>query len=214
MVLKSLGQPQPAGGIGGQVNYNGAPASGNELDLRYHNGSYWSTTMTTTTGSDGRYFFNGAPNLGAGEKYQVRFGPNNTDDRYLFNWYCPELTTYTAGESVPDCNFDIANMTLVSPPGDAVVSLPVTFTWQKRAIPGDTYGMRIFWPSRPSAQWETGDLGDVDKYTLTFHPGFVYLGEQYAWDGFVYNGSNGHGTSFWGILFVFTSSQTGNPQFH
>jgi len=213
LVVRTAEQPKPTGGIGGQVSYNGAPASGIELDLRYYDGSGWSTALTTMTGSDGRYLITRASSLGAGEKYYVRFGPNNTDDRYLYNWYCPDMTTYTAGESVLDCNFDVGDITLVSPPPDAVVSLPVTFTWQKRGIPGDTYGMRIFLPDGSSTQWESGDLGDVNSYTLTFHPGFVNLGEQYAWDGYIYNGSNGYGTSYWGILFEFSSSQTGfsNP---
>ena len=66
--------------------------------------------------------------------YYVRYGPNDTDDRYLWNWYGPDITSYTAASGVAGGDFDIADVELLSPDPGATVTLPETFTWRRREL--------------------------------------------------------------------------------
>jgi len=151
------------------VTYNGAAAPGISLDLRFYNGTTWSTVATTSTDGDGRYRFTGAASLSPGQTYYVRYGPNNSDSRYVFAWYGPDITTYTAGLAVAGGDFDIANVVLLSPAPGATVSLPVTFNWQRRGIAGDTYRVGLF-DLETGDEWITDDLGDVGSFTMTGLP--------------------------------------------
>ena len=155
-----------SGGIYGTVTYNGIAAASISLDLSFYDGSSWSTASTRTTGADGRYNFTGMPALGAGQGYYVRY-TNPGNSLYVAGGGAPTITSYSAGSSVPGGNFDIANVSLLTPNDGVSLPLPVTFTWQKRTVPGDTYKWMIFDPSNPADRWGTSDLGNVGSFTLT-----------------------------------------------
>ena len=152
-------------GIHGRVTYKGAAAPGIELQLRFYDGSKTTTAATTTTDSEGRYRFTAAASLGSGQEYWVRFlSPDNP--AYVSSWQTASITAYTSGSTMPGGDFDIADVILLSPPDDAAQALPVTFTWQPRGIPGDTYRV-VFFDLDTDDYWYTEDLGNVGSFTAT-----------------------------------------------
>lgn len=196
-------------GIYGRVTYNGTATPGIELNLRFYNGASWSTAATTTTSSSGNYRFANVPSLGAGQVYYVRYGPNNTAPWYLFAWYGPDITSYTAGTSVHGGDFEIVNVNLQSPAHGATLPLPVTFTWTRRSIGTDTYRWVLFDPNNPDTSWITGDLGYVDSFTLRNLPSGAEYGKQYGWYGWyvqVYNGPDSFGVSYYYRSITFSVS--------
>lgn len=185
-----------AGGISGRVTYQGSAAAGIALNLRFYNGTAWSTAATTTTDGSGRYLFTGIPALAAGQKYYVRFGPNTTNATYLSSWYGPDIPAYTGSSQIAGGDFDIANVVLLSPAPGATVSLPALFTWQRRQLAGDTYRWLVF-DLTTSDTWWTEDLGDVGAFNVTGLPSEVVRGQPYGWYVQVYRGPDSYGTSFY-----------------
>ncbi len=196
--------PAGAEGIHGQVTHNGAPASGVGLNLRFYNGSTWSTAATTTTGGDGRYDFVGAPSLGSGQTYYVRYDNSGMGDSYLWYWLGPDITTYAAGSVVHGGDFDIANVSLLDPPNDVTRNLPVTFRWARRELPGDTYRLYIYDPDT-GFEWTSSDLGDTDSYTLESLVSGMEYGHPYRWTVWVYNGSDSLGLAYYYSLLTFAA---------
>lgn len=181
-------------GIHGQVTNRGTPVDV-EVELRFNAGGGWSTVATTTTGADGRYTFTGAASLGLGEQYQVRYGINAANEDYLYAAYGSALTSYTAGQSVSGGNLEIANVPLVGPGAAATIALPVTFTWQRRGIAGDTYEF-ILLDVASATWWTTGDLGDVNQFVLTTLPEGAEFNHEYRWYVRVHSPSGSYGDSF------------------
>jgi hypothetical protein len=195
----------PEAGISGRIAYQGSGIGNIDLELRFNDGSTWSTIATTITESDGRYLFTNIPSLGTGQKYYVRYGPNEADYRYLYDWYGPYITAYTSGGSVSGGNFDIANFSLLSPDDYAEVSLPVTFTWEGRGLIKDAFRWHMF-DYYGDHEWDSGDpAGDVN-YTLSNLPADALYGEQYYWDVFVHNGPDSFGTCIDYYAVTFSSS--------
>ena len=62
-----------SGIISGRVLYNGSPAGGVGLEMRFYNGSAWSTQASTTTAGNGTYQFTNLPSLSSGQSYYVRY---------------------------------------------------------------------------------------------------------------------------------------------
>lgn len=166
------------------------------LELRHWNGTSWSTVATTETGAQGDYRFTNIPSLGTGEVYYVRYGFNTTDDRYLNAWFGPQIATYAAGQDVDGGSFDIANVEMLSPNHGSTVTLPATFTWQRRDIGGDTYGWGLFDLSSDAAWW-TNDLGNVDSYQLRSLPEGASYWHDYGWYVYVFSGPDGYGRSYY-----------------
>jgi hypothetical protein len=191
-------------GIYGQVTYEGAPASGVGLNLRFFNGSTWSTVATTTTGGDGGYDFVGVSSLSSGQTYYVRYDNSGMGDNYLWNWLGPDITSYTAGSVVHGGDFDIANVSLVEPPHDVTRALPITFRWARRELPGDTYRLRFYDPDI-SFDWTSNDLGDTDSYTLESLPSGMEYGHPYRWTVWVYHGSYSFGLAYYYSLITFAA---------
>ena len=201
-------------GIYGRVTYTEAAAPGIELRLRFDDGASWSTAATTSTDGDGRYCFAGAPSLGVGQTYYVRYGPNTSDERYVGDWYCPYLTSYEAGFKVHGGDFDIADVELGTPEDRSTLSLPATFTWERRAVSGSTYGWGFRDPNGTDSWW-TGDRGDVTSYTLSGLPSGAIWGWPYDWYAYVFQGPENYGTSFevrrmWLSPMLATTHQTPN----
>jgi hypothetical protein len=99
---------------------------------------------------------------------------------------------------------------LLLPQNGSTLALPVTFTWQPRGLPGDTYRLVVFDPLSTD-QWISDDLGDLDSSTITgLAPDMVY-GKEYGWFVRVYNGPDSYGTSFHYHLITFTSNKAASP---
>ena len=203
-----------AGGINGKVAYQGNPISGIHLALRFYDGSAWSTADTTTTQADGSYEFMGVASLTSGQKYYVRF-ENTSNSDYLAFWNSFQLTSYTAGTSAAGGDFDIANISLVSPEHGATTSLPQMFQWTRRsATTSDSYEFNLFDPTDNDPWWWTDPaLGYVGSYTLDSLPAEFSAGTEYGWNVWVYGPDDGYGVSYYyrGITFSSGTEPTRTP---
>lgn len=172
--------PQPAG-IYGRVTLGGAAAGGVGLDLRFYNGSSWSTRMSTSTNSNGDYLFSNPPSLSSGQKYYVRYlNPSSTPNGRLWGWYGADITSYTSGTRVPGGDFDIKDVTLRAPSDGSSVTLPYTFRWDLRGISSDHYRLVLFDPTSKNLAI-SGDLGYVSQVTMTSLPPGWPSGRTYVW---------------------------------
>lgn len=196
-------------GIHGRVTYQRAAAPAIELQLRFYDGAKTTTAATTTTDSEGRYRFPSAASLDSGQEYWVRFrSPDNP--LYVARWQTASITAYTSGSTVSGGDFDIANVILLSPPDDATTALPVTFTWQQRGIPGDTYRL-AFYDLDTDDYWYTADLGNVGSHTVTsLWPDAVY-GRKYGWVVWVFKGPDSFGESYYYREITFLAGEAGSP---
>ena len=196
-------------GIHGGVTFKGAAAPGIELQLRFYDGSQTTTAATTTTDSEGRYRFTSAASLGSGQEYWVRFrSPDNP--AYVSWWQTASITAYTSGSAVPGGDFDIADVDLLSPPDDATQALPVTFTWQQRGIPTDTYRLAFFDLDTDEYRY-TDDLGNVGSHAVTsLWPDAVY-GKEYGWVVWVFNGPDSFGESYYYQSMTFLAGGASSP---
>ena len=187
--------PEPEPAIFGKVTEQGFPAPDIPIKLEYFNGSAWSTLDTVITDNNGNYRFTGLNSLGAGEKYNVQFGPNPTNSSRVSYWFTPEITTYLNGTNKLGGNFDIGNVNLTLPLSGAAVPLPVTFKWQPRILTGDTYRLILFDPLSDDWWW-TDDLGYVGQVTIANFPPEVLFNKPYGWYVRVYSGPENYGVPF------------------
>jgi M6 family metalloprotease-like protein len=190
----------PPKGIYGRITQSGAPVAGVSLDLRFYNGSSWSTYATTSSSSDGRFAFTNAPSLANGQGYYVRYqNPGGTYAGRLWFWSTRVLTSYSAGSAVAIGDFDIADIPMVSPSHGATITLPYTFQWTRRpATPSDSYEFDLFDPADYNPYWWTNpSLGYVGSYTLNSLPAGFNPATQYGWDVWVYSPDGGMGGSYY-----------------
>ena len=182
--------------IYGYVTDNGSPAGGVPLELRFYNGSAWSTYATTSTASDGKYTFY-PPLLGSQQRYYVRY-LNATTNTRLSSWGTRQLTSFAGPSDVAIGNFDIANIPLVSPLSGNKVTLPSMFSWGVRpATPTDSYEFNLFDPTNPSLAAWTPPLGYVGSVTLNSLPSGFVPNVGYGWYMAVYSPDGGYGTSYY-----------------
>lgn len=174
-------QPGVVPGIYGQVNLGGTPVSGVSLQLRYYNGSSWSTRATVTTDAGGKYNFTGIPALSSGQRYYVLYdNPSSTANGRLWGWYGANITSYTGTTSVLGGNFDIKDVTLQSPTNGASVILPATFRWGVRGITSDCYRV-FFYDNVTGNDAVTNDLGYVGQINIAGLPAGWPSGRTYSW---------------------------------
>lgn len=183
------------GGISGRVTVNGGAVEGIPIDLYYYDGNKWSIADSTETDESSYYRFRGVEPLLPGEEYYASFGPNETDPNLLYNWYGPIIDDYQEGDRVLGGDFDLADVTLLSPESGFVGELPITFQWERRELNRESYKVvvidldeNIFWP--------TFDLGDVDSFELKLLAPDMLFNKQYAWYVEVYSGPDSFGESF------------------
>lgn len=197
--LPVTSRPKPPRGLYGTVTENGVPAAGVSLDLRFYNGSSWSTAAITTTAADGSYSFTNISSLSPGQYYYVRF--QNTaggNSNRLWTWHTRSVSTYVPGSEFNIGNFDLANIALVSPAPGATVNVPRTFQWTPRpASPTDSYEFNLYDPYDLNPYFFTDPpLGYVGSYTLNGPlPGFG-VGPLYVWELWVYSPDGGYGISY------------------
>jgi uncharacterized repeat protein (TIGR01451 family) len=194
LYLPLVARPLP--GIQGHVTLDSAPAAGIFLELRRYNGQSFSTEFSTSTDGAGFYNFDTAPSLGAGESYYVRY-TNNSDPSRLSYWGTRDILGYVSGGAVGAGNFDIANVSLLSPSSGAQVALPAQFQWALRpATPSDSYQFSLFDPNG-SAFGQTGLLGYVNEANVTSLPGGFQAGREYGWYIAVNSPDGGYGESYY-----------------
>ncbi len=171
------------------------------MELRYYDGSTWSTLQTTSTDLDGNYSFTGFPSLNTGQAYDVRFvNPATTADGRLSAWFTPVINNYGADRIVYLDDFDIADVRLNTPNPGAKVALPYTFYWTMRpATPGDSYQFELFDPDYGSVDFLSPLLGYKNKYVLNHLPPGVDKKRYdfYGWGVRVNSSNGGYGTSFY-----------------
>ena len=195
----------PGRGIYGRLTYQGQAAPNIPLSLlRWGD---WTTIATTVTDSSGAYSFTNVPTLPPGT-YTVRFWNDSHDERYLLRWDGRDITSYNMGDTVFGGNFDLANISLVSPVEGATVSIPVTFDWDARGISGDQYGWLIKNPNEPYVL-ASGPLGTSTEYTLESPPLGLKYGIDYIWYIEVLNGDNGFGLSLYRFIYFTTIPSMG-----
>ena len=182
-------------GISGKVLVKGQAVGNIALDLRHYDGENWSIVDSVETNDLGYYQFEDADSLAPGEEYYVSYGQNETDPGHVYFWYGPILEEYSKGDKAFGGSFDIADVPLVSPDSGAEAALPVTLSWEKRDLPGETYRLVII-DFDEDVYWRTFDLGNVSSYTLnSLAPGMKF-NRQYAWYVEVYMGPDNFGESF------------------
>jgi hypothetical protein len=177
------------------------------LSLRFYNGSSWSTLATTTTAADGTYSFTGVPSLGSGQGYYVRYQNTAGTVGRLWLWNTRVLTSYTAGSNIAIGNFDIADITLVSPAGGSTVALPYTFQWTRRAAtPSDSYELDLYdyYDGDPYAY--TGPLGYVGSFTINGLPTGFSPWVPYVWTIWAYSPDGGAGLAYWSNYVTFSNT--------
>lgn len=181
----------------GTVTDNNAPASGTEVLLRFYDGSIWSTFASTLTDSNGNYEFTDLPPLSENQSFHVRWNNNSSNSNQLWAWICWGITSSTTNPDAYKCNFDLDNMDMLSPSPGETISLPYTFTWDKRTITTDDYELVLADASDLDPWWWTyPSLGFVDSYTLNSLPDGFVPGEEYGWWLWV-NGPDGYGVSYY-----------------
>ncbi len=199
-------RPQP--GIQGRVTLGGVPAVTILVELRFFNGSAWSSAGFDTTDGTGVYLFDSAASLGPDQRYYVRFENSNRGDAYLHAWYTRDLTTYTAGDSVNIGDFDLANFSHTAPPAGATVPLPQSFSWAFRpATPADSFDFNLFDADDGDPFfWTDPPLGHVNSYTLPSLPGGFSTHTLYGWFPGVYSPDGGYGEPYYFYWVVFSSA--------
>lgn len=199
-------------GLYGTVTDRGARAAGVPLDLRFFNGTAWSTVTTRSTDATGWFCFTSPANLQAGQKYYVRYGPQNTIPSRVSSWLTRAISSYTAGMQVDIGDFDLADITLQSPMSGAKLSLPQQFTWNMRAgMSLDNYEFNLFDPANPSVINSSAPLGTINSYTLSTLPAPFRANVPYGWYVGVYGPDNGYGVSYYyrSITFLNTGAGAG-----
>jgi hypothetical protein len=181
VTINSGGTPA---GISGRLTYRGAPAAGLVLQLFLQNSGGAFALDATTTGADGAYRFAAPPGLGAGQEYYVQYHNTNSAPNpgpgYLYGWWGKEINSYSAGTTVAGGDFDLADITLVSPADGAAVTLPAQFCWTRRGIAGDNYKV-VLYDSASGTLAGTRYLGDVGCVTIGALPPDWPTGATYLW---------------------------------
>lgn len=197
-------------GISGRVTANGAPVGGVSLQLRFYDGTTWSTISTVTTAKDGLFSFLYAPGLAPGQKLYVLYRNRSHVQDYLWLWATRELTAYAGNSTAVIGDFDIADVRLFVPAPESLVGLPTTFHWIPRPTTGDdSYEFNLYDPTDGVPYFYTVlPLGYTNRYALTgFPPDFLPY-TPYAWEVWVYDRYGGFGISnqTWAVAFTDTGA--------
>lgn len=196
----------PPRGIYGYVTENGNPIAGISVELRFYNGSSWSSAGTVSTNGAGLYSFLGVPSLGAGQNYYVRYLNSEENNSRVILWVTQLLDSYLGSSEINIGNFDVANINLSSPNPGQTVDLPETFSWDRRFPTSDSYEFNLFDPNDGDPYFYTEPLGYVNSYTLNSLPGGFSPGEPYGWAINVYAPDGGAGASYYYYDVIFSNS--------
>ena len=192
----------------GIITNNGVPVPNHEVDLRFFDGSVWSTYDTQVTNPSGAFYFTNLPTLTIGQTYYARWFNNLDDPNHLGAYYCDTIDADNIDSGLLTCDFNIHNVFHVSPAIDATVRLPNTFEWTLRSTTSDSYELDIADTDDDDPWWWTDPpLGYTNTYRLTSLPTGFQTNLEYAWFMGVY-GINGMGFSYYYRSITFQN--TGN----
>ena len=121
---------------------------------------------------------------------------------YWFSWY---ITPNNMDD--PDayrCNFDVSDVVLAAPGSGVTVTLPHTFSWNRRGTASDDYEFNLADMGDHDPEWWTS-VGYVDSYTLAGLPSGFTPGTKYVWWVNVY-GPHGFGAPYYGHYVTFTKA--------
>jgi hypothetical protein len=147
----------------GTITDDGVPVPGHELDLRFFDGSVWSTYDTQVTDPSGSFFFTDLPELISGQEYYVRWFNNLDNSNHLSAYYCDTIDLDNIDSGLLACDFNIHNVFHVSPDNAASVRLPKNFEWTLRPTITDNYELDI------------SDTIDDDPWWWTDHWDIQYI---------------------------------------
>ncbi len=187
------------GRITGRIIVNGQPLElgmgadpyGPQIELRKRERGQWQKVANAVIQADGRFAFEGTELLGSGEAYQVWWDmdPDQFLVEWLTRWMSREITEIGSGAEVDLGNIEVADtIELVNPANFDRWTLPVTFTWRSRAVPGE----RNRWTLARQCGHDSNDINRQDvfqsdavrgrtSYTLeSLPPGFQY-DTNYCW---------------------------------
>lgn len=183
------------GDIYGVIRENGVARAGVPITLNYYNG-YRSTKIATLTNAAGAYHFRGMAALPINHYYQAAYFNYEGDNQRLSYWYCDSFRNYTGGQNYRACDFDVAGITLISPPNGATRTFPVTFMWESRELTEDQYQVYL---RNYDGGYYSSPLTAGTSYTLNDLPsGFSYgatnywsidVENDYGWGGSYYMNS-------------------------
>lgn len=189
-------------GIYGFITLNKEPIAGIPVDLRFFNGNVWSTADSTTTDSQGLYFFPDAAQLAPGQEYYVRY-QGNQPGRLSF-WGTQVLNSYYPFWQIEIGSFDLKDIPLVSPSDGSDVNFPETFTWGKRiGFPTDNYVYAVYDASDLDPFGTTSPLGFVNSVTIFGLPASFEPGKSYTWEMWTVGADGSVGISFNGWDFFY-----------
>ncbi|MFN8474130.1 MAG: hypothetical protein U0822_18200 [Anaerolineae bacterium] len=160
---------------------NDTPASGVDVFLQQTSGGVPTTVLTATTTITGYYEFVNPPPLQTDETYNVVYGPQDTDPRYVSVWYGPDISDSDTGQ-VFGGNLHIADVALIDPQNNAQVPFPVTFQWMPRSVISESYYVGFLDP-QANTMLPSNSVGHTGALTVTSTadvPGLA-TGVQYAW---------------------------------
>ena len=184
-------------GVAGRVTLQGGPQAGIALELMSWDGLALVQVMTTTTGSDGRYLFPGAPTQADGQYYYVSFNnsQNGSSYDYLAYYRTPLFTGHAAGDHTALGILEIANLAPRNPYTFQKVSLPHTFAWWNRPYStGDTLTLNLY-QADGTLLYQSAPLGNTGSAALASLPEGAAWGRNYLWRIQVYRPDGGTG---WG----------------
>jgi hypothetical protein len=197
-------------GIHGVVTHNGNLVGGIPLELRYFDGSTWSTLMNTSTTSNGNFSFLGVPSLSNNHEYYVRTAMNGGLQSALAQWSSRVISNFTVGHTVGISDFDIQDLNLVSPTNNEFVPFPVKFEFSPRGLlVTDMYSLVLYDPVDGNPFIRTGSYRNTSGFIFNELPtGFSY-NTTYAWSILIVSPDDALGISSEARLVRFSSSQ--NP---
>jgi hypothetical protein len=151
---------RPPGMLSGAVTEFGSPAT--DVTLALERCLTWFTnpggnlvcmtwdTYSATTDRNGRYAFIDPPTLGISpgevfsQTYRAYWNNWPTVPNRLVSWSSRTIDNYTQGDFVNLGNFDIGDITPLTPTANAAVHFPVTFRWiPRRNVPTDNYNVCV-----------------------------------------------------------------------
>ena len=182
----NLASAHVRGGITGRVTQGGQPAAAVEIWLRFYDGQNFSTVATIYTDSNGYYEFFDLPSLAPGQLYYVRYENTALNPARLVRWNSFRINSYTAGFTAWGGDFDIQNVTLITPASGTTTKLPVTFSWAGRNTGGDAYSFFLFDPNNAEPLYDSGIVSGA-SYTLSALPSGFSFSKPYGWSVRVYN---------------------------
>jgi subtilisin family serine protease len=192
----------------GTVTDNNVPVAGTGISLLFYNGTSYSTYATTTTDANGNYQFTNFPSLSSNQWLIVHWVNSSGNVSRLSRWYCRAITWLTIDPTAYICNFDLENMDMLLPAHGQTVTLPYTFTWDKRILTSDNYRLSLADVNNNyDPWWLTSSLGHVDSYTMNGLPSGFVPNKNYGWWLYVF-GPDGYGLSRYYYVVKFSNTGT------